>query len=217
MNKYFQIWRNALTKPRETFARESKKGGIREALMHAGLAGLIQGIITAATMMLLPAFSSLGAVAGGTFVALMAVMMIILMPIGAMISILIVSGVYYLFAKLLGGNGTYDKQTYLYAIFYAPLAVILAVLALIPTVIMFLPGMTMVSSLIGMTLRLLVCIYMVYLLTLALKEVHKYSTGKAILTWLIPALILGVIILVFVGAILSIIAANPGLFANITA
>ena len=217
MHKYFEIWKDALTKPKETFAKQAKKGGIREALMHSALGGLIQGLLLAATLALLPGYSSLGAIAGSAFIAVMAVVMIIVSPIASMISVLIISGVFYLFAKLFGGNGTYDKQTYLYAIFYAPLAVISSVLALIPAIMMFVPGLTMVSTVLGMTIRLLVFVYTVYLLTLALKEVHKYSTGKAVLTWLVPVLIVGIFLAVFLAAVFSLVASNPALFANATA
>ena len=81
-----------------------------------------------------------------------------------------------MFAKIFGGKGNYSLQTYLISLYRAPLLPIVNLFAVIP--------------LGGIIIRIAAEIYAIYLTTLALKETHNYSTGRAVATWLVPAIII---------------------------
>jgi len=166
--KYFQKWYNALTKPKETFKKEKKNASLKEAIKNIGLGGLIGGVA---------AFISLTLTTSSPFFALS---YIISVPIASIISLIISSAVFYLFAKLFGGKGNYNLQTYLISLYRAPLLPIVNLFAVIP--------------LGGIIIRIAAEIYAIYLTTLALKETHNYSTGRAVATWLVPALIVTVFV-----------------------
>jgi len=183
----FNLWIDSLTKPVPTFKKEKKKANLGEGALHVAVAGLITGFITGLyqmfvgsifTSQFLPVASSLaGPIA---FLA-----SLILTPIVAVIGWLIISGVLYIFALLFGGKGSYTTQSYLYAIYYAPLSIISSILVLIPFA--------------GWVLSFILMIYGLYLLTMTLKEAHNYTTGRALLTWLVPVGIVVVILVVLIG------------------
>ena len=117
--------------------------------------------------------------------------------IGGLIGYYIGQVILWIFAKIFGGKGGLGFQANLLALFYAPLTVVNSILALIPVV--------------GLILTLIVGIYELVLLTFGLKVTHEYSTGKAVLTWLVPAIIVAIIaaiLFVIVGA--AIFAAISG-------
>ncbi len=157
----FMLWLEAVRAPKETFSKESRKADFKEGsiniLLGGLIAGLIGGIYTGSIIT--------GAIGGA---------------IGGFIGWIIAGGIYYIFAKLLGGKGDFITQLYLISL-YTPLLVIIAsVFTPVPFI------------------GLLVGIYGLYLLTLALKETHSYNTIKAVLSWLIPVLIIIVILIVLI-------------------
>lgn len=183
LKKMYEIWKSVLTKPKETFRLQAKKADYVEAVKHVGVAGVIQGILTGIFITLglsavggLFGYGSLGASLGGLSIIGLAISV----PIMAAITLFIGSGIFYIIARLLGGKGNYQTQTYLMAIYMAPLGLI-GILAMIPFV--------------GILVSLGVTIYMLYLLTLALKETHKFTTGRAVLTWLLPLIVIMVLVM----------------------
>ena len=99
--------------------------------------------------------------------------------------------VLFIFARLLGGKGSFGVQAYVQSLFYAPLAVLQQIFAVIPTI--------------GRPLFILFAIYSLVPTTSSLKAAHGYSTWRAVITWLLPILVN--ILIVFV--IVSILIANP--------
>lgn len=166
----FDTWVKAITKPKQTFSSEKSKADFGKGAQHILIAGVIVGIISGAWA----AYGFGGAsVFASTFVSGI---------VGQFLGWIIAGGIFYLFAKLLGGKGTFTTQIYLMALYMAPLAVISSILGLVPYV--------------GSWISLLVMIYGLYLLTLALKEAHNYTMGRAVLTWLIPVILLAVIFVI---------------------
>jgi hypothetical protein len=100
----------------------------------------------------------------------------------------------YVFAMLMGGKGNYKTQAYLYAMYNAPLSIVVVIVSLIP--------------LIGPFLSIIPAIYGLYLLTMSLKEAHGYTIGKAILTWLIPVVAIAFIASLIGFAIASFFVGN---------
>lgn len=187
----FNLWIESLTKPVSTFKKERKRANLSEGALHIAVAGIVTGFIMGLIKMVFGSAvvgqyfpMASGLVGAAAFLATL-----ILTPIVSVISWLIMSGILYIFALIFGGKGDYKTQSYLYAIYNAPLSIITTILILIP--------------IIGPFLAFIIVIYGLYLLTMALKETHRYTTGRAVLTWLAPVLII-IIFAVIVGvAVLS--------------
>jgi len=183
MKKYLEIWKKALLQPAKTFKTEIRKADLKEGAMHVGLAGLVAGIIAGLGVLLLGTAIDLAGMGASVGVAGF-IATVIVTPIMSIIGWLIGSLIYYVIAMVLGGKGNFTTQSYLIALYAAPLSIVTAVIGMIP--------------IIGM-LNILVSLYGLYLLTLALKEAHKFTTMKAVLVWLIPVILLTLVVL-FVGA-----------------
>ncbi len=100
---------------------------------------------------------------------------------GAVIGIFIFSfpivfaafGVYQIIARLLGGKASFLTYAYAMTLVYAPLFAIEAVASLIPYL--------------GFIIVFALSLYGLFLLVLATKSAHAFTTGKAVATVLIPA------------------------------
>jgi hypothetical protein len=193
----FQTWTNVLTKPNEaTFEAERQKpnanlttaiiwiviAGVILAVLSA-ISALIAGFIGGSASMLQPlldqadlppevaaqlATMSAGGAGGafGTFC-----FTLILAPLGFLLG----SGIHFLIAKLVGGTGSFEQQTYLMATFVAPLMIVSGVVGVIP--------------ILGGCVSFFIFIYQLVLTFLAIKVVHRLGTGSALVVTLAPAVI----------------------------
>ncbi len=162
-----ELWKSAVMSPKETFAKEkanaSIMGGAKQLAVGGAIAGFVTGLFT---------FNPISMV-------VMSILFAIIMPI----ALLIGTGIYWIFAKLLGGKGSFSAQYYVTALYAAPLSI---------------PG---AIPIVGM----LVGLYEIYLAFLTIREVHELSTGKTIAVLLIPALIVIVLAILAMGAVLALI------------
>ena len=94
---------------------------------------------------------------------------IITIPLFFLISV----GVFHLIAKLLGGIGEYGRFAYLNAAFTAPLGILSSLISLLPVV-----GCVAIA----------IPIYEIFLAYLAVRTEHKLSSGRALITVLLPLL-----------------------------
>ncbi len=101
--------------------------------------------------------------------------------------------VLFIFARLLGGKGSFGAQSYAQSLFYAPLAVIQQVLAVMPVI--------------GRPLFFLMAVYSLLPTTTSLKAAHGYSTWRAVVTWLMP-IVLNVLVVFVIVMVLSSNAAR---------
>ncbi len=175
----FNIWKDVLMEPIKTFKQQEKKADLTQGLIHIAIAGVISGFFTGiAALMGMGALGAMGGVSaslmGAGIGAMAFVISLIVTPIITVIGFIVISAIIYIFAMIFGGKGDYVKQTYLIALYAAPLIVINSVVGLIP----FLGGL----------IAFLVSLYGLYLLTMALKQAHKVSTGKAVAIWIVPIL-----------------------------
>lgn len=180
--EFFKKWIDVLASPKKILKKESKSKKLNEALIHLIVAGLIAGAISG----LLPVTETealRGALGGGMFF----VTMLIITPLFFILFWAVSSAVLYVFARALAGKGMLVPQSHLIALINAPFGVLNALVDVVPTL--------------GGVLSLLVSLWSLWVLTLGLKEVHKYSTSRAVLTWLIPLvlLVLIIVVLVFLG------------------
>jgi len=170
-------WVGALIKPTETFKAEKVNADLVDAMINIGVGGVIGGIILWIGIFL---FGEEIGKTLGLGVSKMPIEIVIFLPLSLVLYLLIISGIYFIFAKIFGGKGTYTMQTYLLSLLYAPVMAISVVILLIPPI----------SSL----LSILISFYVLYPLTIALKETHKYGIIRAVLTWMVPVLIVTALI-----------------------
>ncbi|HXV44287.1 MAG TPA: YIP1 family protein [Anaerolineae bacterium] len=212
----FQTWITVLTKPSEaTFEAERQKpnANLTTAIIWIVIATVILAVLSALSTLIanfisggatamqslidqadlppevaaqLAAFTAVGAgSAVGAFC-----FTLVLAPIGFLIG----SGIHFLIAKLLGGIGSFEEQTYLMATFVAPLMIVNGVIGLVP----FLGG----------CISFLVFIYQLVLTYFAVKVVHRLGTGQAVVVAVGPALIFFICLLcIFIGTFALIFAA----------
>lgn len=108
------------------------------------------------------------------------------------LSFLFSAGVIYLFARLLRGKGAYLEQLYTMTLFGVPMVILSYLLLLLPATSSWLPYLPHVYSLV--------------LMILALRAVHNFSTGRAIITLLLSVIIL--LLLIIIGAVLYVALAR---------
>ncbi|MFH1199451.1 MAG: Yip1 family protein, partial [Candidatus Micrarchaeota archaeon] len=178
---FWEKWVAVLTKPKETFAAEKANASLKEGAIHLAIGYGIYGLITGILMAFAPSlFPGIPGMAAG-------VTAIITTPISYTLFGVAATAILTVFmmaiAKLLSGPGGFAQMYYLGALYIAPMA-ILQVLTFVPTV--------------GSLVMLLIGIYMLYLKTLMIKEVHGFSTGKAVAVWLIPSAILLIAVLAII-------------------
>ena len=92
--------------------------------------------------------------------------------------------VLYIFARLLGGKGSYGAQAYAQSLFYAPLAILQQILVVIPQV--------------GHLLFFLIAVLSLVPTTTSLRAAHGYSTLRAVITWVLPIVLNIVVVFVMV-------------------
>lgn len=116
----------------------------------------------------------------------------------SVIGAIIASGVYQLVARLLGGAGDFNGLYNAYAAFAAPLIVLSYPLGAIP--------------LVGVCLSGLLGLYHLVLTVIAIQAVNRFGYGKAILTVLIPILVItGCCCLFYVLVIAGVMSVGPQL------
>lgn len=181
LNEMFEEWKGTLLHPAETLPKMVKKANLMAGIQHLAVGLVVWAVVTAIVDMV-----GLAAV-GGAFGAAAGVMGAIVGAIGMFIAVLIFAGLMWVMAKILGGVGEYGAQLHMTSAPYAPVLIVSAVLNIIP--------------LAGALLGMLVGLYYLYPLTIALREVHKLSTLKAVAVWLIPSIVLAIVFAI-IGAVL---------------
>lgn len=112
----------------------------------------------------------------------------VIVPLGVILGFYDFQIVLFIFARLLGGKGSFGAQAYVQSLFYAPLAVIQQVFAVIPVV--------------GRPLFALLALCSLLPTTTSLKAAHGYSTWRAVATWLLP-IVLNILVVFVVVTILT--------------
>lgn len=200
----FQTWLNVLTKPGEAVFEEERQSENATyattfiwiaiaaviAAVFSVLASLVGGLVGGGASVLGPLMDQLppevgeqyaqffalsagtGAAALGTAFCLTFILTPIFFFVGSLI--------YFVIAKLLGGTGEFEEQSYLLATFYAPLLVVNSVIGIVP--------------ILGGCVSFFIWIYQLVLSYFALKVSHNLSSGRALAAVLIP---LFVVILLF--------------------
>jgi hypothetical protein len=180
----FDLWKAALNDPDATISSQQRNGGYVKGILMLCLAGALYAVISA---ILTSNFFLL--VLGPSMFAVM-------VPALAFAA----SAVVYAFAKVLGGKGGFREQFYLTAVLVSPIILLMAfakVLYIIP----------LIGFLFKAAAMFVLDVYALYQVTLALRVVHDLSTMRAILSWMLPLLIVAIIVIVFTILIVAVILA----------
>ncbi len=212
----FQTWVKVLTQPNEqTFEseKESPNATLQTALIWivgaavvTAILGFLQGLIFRGvatssmqqfmdmadlppeTAQMMEMFTSGGA--GAALSGAGGFLGIILAPLFFMLGV----GIFHLIAKLLGGQGQFDKYAYLIAAFQAPISIATAVLAFVPVL--------------GGCIGALISIYSLVLAYFATKVNYNLTSGKAIVVVILPVVVLLVGAICIGGLIASAVVAG---------
>ena len=186
----FEIWLRAITRPMlvtyQELLEEEPNPSLGTALLWMIVAGAISAVVSGILSFIIGF--------GELFDITSLLCGIIVVPIGAVIGFLIGSGIYFVAAKIFGGEGTFDRQSYLLAAAYAPMGIISAFLVALPWIG---PWLSLISSL-----------YTVWLAILVMQAAHRFSAGRAVASVLAPLVI--IVIPICVIAILLLIGPAVG-------
>jgi len=191
--KALKTWAQAFFRPVDTYNEGKGDPAANNALKQFAMAGLFSGMV--AIIALLP-FVFLGTV-GATmhpslaflpwFVALPAIL--VLAPVSAIISGYVGSAVYFILAKIFGGNGSYKDQTFAYSLLYGSNALFEAPFVLLSLI----PIVGFVFSLANLAINIYIWLYNNYKV---MRSVHALSQGKAAAVVLIPPIVAAMLLVV---------------------
>ncbi len=185
INAAVNKWMAILTKPSEAaFEAEKPNVNLTNMIIWLAIAGAISGFFGGLWGLIFRSGSVAGLITG-----------LIAGAIVAVIGFFIGQAILFLVARVLGGTGDFNTQAYLQSIYFVPIYIVDGVLSI-----------PFLGSLVALVLGL----YSLYLTTLALKVTHRYDTTKAVLTWLIPAIVVGVILACIAVFFASLFAALMG-------
>ncbi|MFQ5405531.1 MAG: YIP1 family protein [Candidatus Micrarchaeia archaeon] len=186
-----ELWKSALLKPKETFAKEKANASLTEGVKQIAVAAAAGGLVVGLIILVI---SLLGGPAGLVAGLIGVVGGVAGAVIFAVIFSLIGNGITWIIAKVLGGAGSFSTQYYVAALYTAPVILANIALGIIPVI----------GSLVG----LLVGLYSIYLSVLMVKEVHQMSTLKAAVVVLLPAITLGILVVL---GLVTLLGATSGL------
>lgn len=92
-----------------------------------------------------------------------------------LIMLVIMVGISHITARILGGNGVFEKSFYAFAAAYAPLMLVISVVNLVP--------------ILGACIGFFILLYVAYVVTIAMKAVHNIGWGEAFISAIAPILL----------------------------
>lgn len=155
----------------EVLLQEEPNPTLGKGVKWVAVAGMIAGAIGGFLGLIFGVAQ--GVPAGGLFVGW--IVSVILVPIEAVIGFVIGSAILLAIAKALGGQGNLGSQSYVLAAAQAPMTIISVALGTIPVA--------------GDTFSGLAGIYAGWLGLIAMRAAHRYGWGKAVLTVLMPVIV----------------------------
>ncbi len=210
MENMLQIWIAASTQPgEEVFQQEKQKADFGTAMLWIIVASLIASIFWAISWAIHFIILNQAGLSSAEQQAVMSLVNSMFglaigaaifgfcYVLGGLISFLVWSGILFIVAKLFGGDGNFEEQSYLLATFTAPILIVTSVVNIIPVL--------------GACLGLVLYIYQLVLTYFALKVSHNLSSGNAIVVALTPLVILFLCICCFgvaIGALASNVAGS---------
>ena len=205
-----EVWLKALSQPSvETYQDFVSRPGVssRRAYIWVFLGALVGSALWLLGILFFNNWSALGVKQPSDLVGVTAFLIpafTCLVPLGGLIAILNLifrAGISQVIARALGGSGTYTELSYAFGAYLAPLGIVGGALSLVP----FLNCLT-----------ILVGIYSLFLNILAIRSVHRFGWGKALVS---SVGILALILMFLAGAVIVVLVvlgpAIGNVFSNI--
>lgn len=189
--KWYEIWRDVWMNPGVEAFRSILKERDHSAtrgLIWVGITSLVLGLsgaiisipVLSSTTSQFPSFLGTGEL------VITSVCTVILTPIFTIISMMILTGIFHLIAKLFGGNGTWGDLVFCLAAVVAPASIISGVLGTVGGLFSQVRVLFYLIAILFGIIALALAIYNIILYVLALKASENVGTGGAIATLLIP-------------------------------
>jgi hypothetical protein len=171
-------------------------------LIASGISYFFMSLVFAGSTMLLPGSTPdlvqvLPIVCGGAIVG----------AVGGLAMFLILSGLYYLFARLLQGRGEFVVQSYLLSLIYGPFSLVFGIISPLSLLSVINPVLGFIPTLVSIPISILSLIMWVR----ALKSTHGYGTGAALGTMFLPGIVLGCICGPLIALLGTSVATLPGI------
>jgi hypothetical protein len=192
----FEEWKETLFHPEDIFPKLVEKANLETGLKYLAVGYIIFGILDtiAASLFDVAHLGFLIETTGG----MIGIMKSIFTIIGGFIFALVFSAIVWIIARIFGGKGSYGAQLHMTS---APLALVLVINGILD----FIP-------IVGIIISFLLQLYYLYPLTIAIKEVHKFSTLKAVALWLISYIIAVIVVFYLLVSTFSVIGTAVGLY-----
>ena len=174
----FEIWIRAITRPMLATYQELLEEEPNPSLGTALLWMAVYGAILAMGIEILSFVTRLGEHPDMASLLCGPIVVLVTAVTGAVIGFFVGSGIHFVSAKILGGEGTFVRQSYLLAAACAPMSIISVCLVVLPCV--------------GPLLGLVSILYMLWLAVLALQAAHRFTAGRAVASVLAPLVFLGI-------------------------
>lgn len=188
---HFKTWVHAYFHPYEMVENEKGNANFGNVATNAAIIGVIAGLLTALLILITSFFKPSAEGIVGAIIA--GAIMVIIYPIIMVIGTFISSAIYFVFAKLMGGKGSYMMQTLGITLISGG-----TMLLNIPFMVLgIIPCIGAIFSLAS----LVVSLYALYSEVRMIKAVHQLSTMKAVAVIVLPLIILFVIILVAIAVL----------------
>jgi len=178
-----EIWKKVFSHPNlQTFQQEKNQANFITAFVWMGVVGLVGGLVSSVILMGLmgtilyftmePTDIALVFSEMGLFALIGVILNSVMSAIFAPVYLLVASAVLFVIAKLFGGKGDFEEQTYLVATFFAPFYLALRVLGVVP--------------IIGWFVLLIYFVNLVVPGRYAIQATHNLSSKKSLYAVLIP-------------------------------
>jgi hypothetical protein len=186
---HFRAWVLAYFKPYQAYDDKKKNANLGNSVVNLALMGLVGAVVAVAAVLL-----KLGIAAG-----IEAAPSLVILPIICIIGGMIMSGIYYIVAKVFKGTGGFMEQTY-GMVLVGGGAVLLSAVFNVLEVIPFIGGL---FSLVAFAISLYGLVSQVRMI----KAVHKLSTVSAILVIAIPIVLIAILAFI-IGAMMAVALAG---------
>ena len=186
----FRMWFLSLSMPRQIFNEAKGYAHFHSALLNVSLAAVLGGLIGGAVFLVKYFLDTSAGYAGtnlfgigGLFSKLGTIERLFVTPIEAILVWISITAFIHFFSAILGGEGNYERFMYYTSIAYAPTILFVGFLqVLVPPCIVFFSYLAF--GVLG-----------IYPTFIAIRDVHKFDTQKAIIALVVPIAIVAVFML----------------------
>lgn len=201
MSELLKKWVDVVLHPKKLFARENKAKNLSYGAISILVSGIISAIIVILASLVSPtSLSGLEGLFGPAAGAIIYVFILIFVPVMSLVMWIVISGVLYLFSMVFHGKGDFTSQSH-------ALALVNSAFGVLSTIVSSALGLALLSlpsiNVLQVFFSTIITVYNLYVITIALKSVHRYSTAHAVLAWLIPLIIAVVLLLLLAVTVLT--------------